>query len=113
MTGSAAAASMRARSAGSNPRSTTDAPERSGNRSAPSLAPAPISGSGEIVSGDLPPSLGDPPGLVEDAALGAGEREGLVSLDLAALQLVAGGGALHDVVAAVLVDTHTPLWPAI
>src|SRR5579862_8908839 len=36
-------------------------------------------------------------GLVEHAAVGAGERKGLVRLDPAALELVAACGRLHDV----------------
>jgi hypothetical protein len=61
--------------------------------------------------GDLPPGLGDLAGLVEDAAVGAGERERLVGVHLAALQAVAPGRGPHHVVAAILVDGHGPFWP--
>ena len=43
--------------------------------------------------GHLPAGRGDPPGLVEDAAVGAGERQRLVGAHLAALELVVAPGA--------------------
>ena len=59
----------------------------------------------------MPAGLGDLAGLVEEAPVGAGERERLVGVDLAALQALAPGRGPHHVVAAILVDGHAPFWP--
>jgi ADP-ribose pyrophosphatase YjhB (NUDIX family) len=59
----------------------------------------------------VPTRLRDLAGLVEDTAGGAGERQRLVGVDLAALQALATRCRSHHVVAAILVDGHAPFWP--
>ena len=61
--------------------------------------------------GDVPAGLGDLAGLVEETAVGAGEGQRLVGVDLAALQALAPRCGPHHVVAAILVDGHAPFWP--
>ncbi len=59
----------------------------------------------------MPAGLGNPAGFVEHTALGAGEGQRLVRVDLAAFEAVAARGRAHDVVAAILVDGHDSFWP--
>ena len=58
----------------------------------------------------MPARRGHVARLVEDAALGAGEGEWLVGVDLASLEALAARGRPHHVVAAILVDGHAPFW---
>ncbi len=58
----------------------------------------------------MPARRGHVARLVEDAPLGACEGEWLVGVDLAALEALAARGRPHHVVAAILVDGHTPFW---
>src|SRR5580693_167365 len=60
-----------------------------------------------VVARHLPTGRRHPPRLVEDAAIRAGERQRVVGADLAAFELVAPPGRLHDVVAAVVVHGHS------
>ena len=62
--------------------------------------------------GARPAGRGDLARLVEDATLGARERERLVGVDLAALEALPAGRRPHHVVAAILVDGHSPFWPS-
>ena len=61
--------------------------------------------------GHVPAGRGDPAGLVEHAALGAGEGQRLVGVDLAALQALSPRRGPHHVMTAILVDGHAPFWP--
>ena len=63
-------------------------------------------------SGARPAGRGDLARLVEDATLGTRERQRLVGVDLAALEPVPAGRRPHHVVAAILVDGHSPFWPS-
>jgi ADP-ribose pyrophosphatase YjhB (NUDIX family) len=58
----------------------------------------------------VPAGRGNLPRLVEDAALGAGKGKGLVGIHLAALEAVPARCRPHHVVAAILIDGHTPFW---
>ena len=58
----------------------------------------------------MPTGRGHFSGLVEHTAVGAGEGQGLVGLDPAALELVAACRRLHDVVPTIAVHGHSPLW---
>ena len=58
----------------------------------------------------MPARRGHVARLVEHTALGTGEGERLVGVDLATLEAIAAGRRPHDVVTAIVVDGHAPFW---
>lgn len=71
-------------------------------------SPSPRLVAGRIVRwwADVPPRGGNPTGLIEDAALGAGEGKVLVRIDAATLDLLPTRRGLHYVVPAVGINGH-------